>query len=369
MVKMTIKIRELTKETRDRAIEYNKPKELEYLSTSWYQDDLLYSGKGKTLFIIIPTPGCSWALGPSGGCTMCSYIHDCYLKPIETEKIIELFTKQFDKYLDEIKEDYNNGIKVGVKLFASGSFLNPEELPIEARDKILEIIKKTDEISEIVIETRPEYVTSDRIVDIFNIIGDKLLEISIGLETSNEKTRLENINKGFSNQIYEKAVNIINNFKSEYNIKTKAYIFIKPVLLSEKEAIDEAVVTGNYVESLNVDRISCCPATIHKGTFMERLWRKNSYNPPWIWTTVEVINNIRENVKIPALLDTSGFGSRRGPYNCKKCNKDLKHMIIDSNFSQSLIDYDCECKKEWLAEVKYSDLTQSKTGIKHLPLY
>ncbi len=364
-----MEIRELTKETRNRAIEYNKPKELEYLSASWYQEDLLYSGKGKTLFIIIPTPGCSWALGPSGGCTMCSYIHDCYLKPIETEKIIELFKKQYNKYLDEIKEDYNNGEKIGIKLFASGSFLNPEELPIEARNKILNIIKDTEEISEIVIESRPEYVTSERIKDIFKIIDNRLLEISIGLETSNEETRLEKINKGFSNKSYEKAVNIINELKNEYNIKTKAYIFIKPILISESEAIDEAVETGNYVESIGVDRISCCPATIHKGTLMERLWRRNSYNPPWIWTTVEVINRIRKNVKIPALLDTSGFGSRRGPYNCKKCNKDLKHKIISSNFTQEIIEHDCECKKEWLAEVKFSNLTQSKTKIKHLPLY
>ena len=81
-----MEIRELTKEIRDRSIEYAKPKELDRLSTSWYQEDLLYSGKGKTIFLILPTPGCSWALGPSGGCTMCSYISDCYLKPIENSK-------------------------------------------------------------------------------------------------------------------------------------------------------------------------------------------------------------------------------------------------------------------------------------------
>ncbi|MBR4396662.1 MAG: hypothetical protein IKS93_02280, partial [Methanobrevibacter sp.] len=54
---------------------------------------------------------------------------------------------------------------------------------------------------------------------------------------------------------------------------------------------------------------------------------------------------------------------------CKKCNKELKYRIIDSNFDQSQIEYDCECKKEWIAEVKFSDLNKSKTPIKHLPLY
>ena len=83
-------------------------------------EDLLYSGKGKTIFLILPTPGCSWALGPSGGCTMCSYISDCYLKPIENSKIIELFEKELSKW--DYKEDYENGDKIAIKLFASGSF-------------------------------------------------------------------------------------------------------------------------------------------------------------------------------------------------------------------------------------------------------
>jgi hypothetical protein len=36
-----MEIRELTKEIRDKSIEYAKPKELDSLSASWYQEDLL----------------------------------------------------------------------------------------------------------------------------------------------------------------------------------------------------------------------------------------------------------------------------------------------------------------------------------------
>jgi len=362
-----MEIRDLTKEIRDKSIKYAKPKELDRLSASWYQEDLLYSGKGKTIFLILPTPGCSWALGPSGGCTMCSYISDCYLKPIPQDKIIELFEKEFNKW--DIKTDFENGNKIAIKIFASGSFLNPEEVPIAARDYILNKLADTPEISEIIVETRPEYVNRERLDEIFEIIGDKLFEISIGLETSNEDTRLNKINKGFNNKTFEKAINIIQDAKKDYNIKSKAYIFIKPVLLSEQEAITEAIETADYCENIGIDRVSCCPATIHKGTLIERLWRRGSYNPPWIWSTIEVINTIRKNVNIPALMDTSGFGSRRGPYNCKKCNKELKYKIIDSNFDQSQIEHDCECKNQWLAEKKFSNLNQSKTPIKHLPLY
>ena len=171
-----MEIRELTKEIRDKSIEYAKPKELDSLSTSWYQEDLLYSGKGKTIFLILPTPGCSWALGPSGGCTMCSYISDCYLKPIENSKIIELFEKELNKW--DYKEDYENGDKIAIKLFASGSFLNPEEVPKEARDYVLKKLANMEEISEIVVESRPEYVKEEVLDEIFDIIGDKLIRDS-----------------------------------------------------------------------------------------------------------------------------------------------------------------------------------------------
>ncbi len=363
-----MEIQELNKQIRKDANERIKAKVPEQVSTSWYNEDLLYSGKGKSLFVILATEGCSWALGPSGGCTMCSYINDCTQEPVEAEKIVELFKSELEKH--PIKEDFKGGDKIAIKIFASGSFLNPKEVPKEAREEILKIIAESEEFSEVVVETRPEYVKEDVIEEVFNIIGDKLFEISMGLETSNDKTRLYNINKGFTLKDFENAVSIIKKMKEKgYNVKSKPYIFLKPILLSEMEAIDEAIETGRYCEEIGVDRLSYCPATIHGGTLIERLWRTKSYQPPWIWSAVEVINKIRDSVSIPSLMDTSAFGSRRGPYNCKKCNKDLKHLIIKSNLTQEKIEYDCECKKEWEGEVLSGDFNYSKTRTNHLPLY
>ncbi|MDL2246843.1 archaeosine biosynthesis radical SAM protein RaSEA [Methanobrevibacter sp. OttesenSCG-928-K11] len=362
-----MEIENLTKEIRDYAFDKAKKKTPEQVATSWYNEDLKYSGVGKTLFMILPTPGCSWALGDSGGCSMCSYVSDCTLEPIESNLIVDIFKEQLSKYpLDEVYED---GEKIAIKLFASGSFLNPHELPIKARDEILKILSEMDVIDEIVVESRPEYVKEDVLEDIFSIIGDKLFEISIGLETSNDDTRLNKINKGFTLKDFEESISIISKLKNKHNIKSKAYVFVKPILLNEKEAIEEAIETALYCEKIGVDRLSFCPATIHGATLIERLWRRGSYEPPWIWSTIEIINTVRQNINIPTLLDTSGFGSRRGPYNCKKCNKELKHLIIESNLKQNIIDFDCECKANWEADVNHSNMNYSKTFTKHIPLY
>lgn len=357
-----MEIEKLNKEIRNKSFEKMKDKTPEQVAASWYNDDLKYDGVGKTLFMILPTPGCSWALGDSGGCTMCSYISDCTLEPIDTDTILKIFNEHYNRY--KIAEEND---KIAIKLFASGSFLNPNELPKKARDEILTILANEDNINEIVVESRAEYVTEEVLDEIFKIIGNKLFEISIGLESSNEETRLKKINKGFTLKDFENAINIIKN--SKYNIKSKAYIFVKPILTSESEAIFEAIETAKYCEKIGVDRLSVCPATIHGGTLIERFWLKGAYKPPWIWSTVEIINTIRKEVNLPALLDTSGFGSRRGPFNCKKCNKDLKNKIIASNLNQIIIEHDCECKNQWIAEVKYSNLNKSKTPLKHILLY
>ena len=226
-------------------------------------------------------------------------------------------------------------------------------------------------VTEIIVESRPEYVKEEYLDEIFDIIGDTLFEVSIGLETSNDYTRLKKINKGFTCEDFENATKLMQDLRKTkgYNLKTKAYVFVKPILVSEKQAIDEAIETARYCDSINVDRLSFCPATIHGGTVIERFWRKGAYQPPWIWSCVEIINTVRDELDIPALLDTSGFGSRRGPYNCKKCNKDLKHMIIDNNLTQTKIEYECECKSEWLAEINNSDMNKSTVEVKHIPLY
>jgi len=254
---------------------------------------------------------------------MCSYVSDCTLEPIDSETILNIFNDHLSRF------DMENEEKITVKLFASGSFLNPYELPIDARDEILTTLSNMKNVTEIVVESRPEYVKEEYLDDIFNIIGDRLFEVSIGLETSNDYTRLNKISKGFTRQDFEDAVKLMQDLKETkgYNLKSKAYIFVKPILVSEKQAIAEAIETAHYCDSIGVNRLSFCPATIHSGTVIERFWRKGAYQPPWIWSCIEIINTVRDELDIPALMDTSGFGSRRGPYNCKKCSKDLKELL------------------------------------------
>jgi archaeosine synthase beta-subunit len=351
-----MEIQNLMKEIRDDALDKMEKRSPEDLSASWSGEDLLYSGVGKAIFIVLPTPGCAWAVSGSGGCTMCSYVADSPLEKVDADILVDIFKKSMNKHhLNE---------KTVVKIFVSGSFLNPDEIPKRARDEILNFLKDQKNVEEVVVESRPEFITKEVLKECCESLGEKIFEIGIGLETSNDYTRREKINKGFSREDFERAVDTIKNTELKCNVRAKAYIFVKPILTSEKDAIKEAINSAEYAESVGASRISFCPATIHKDTLMELLWRGGSYQPPWIWSIMEIIKHVRRSVDIPVIMDTAGFGSRRGPYNCKKCNSRLKDMIIQSNLDQSIPeDLECECKDKWRSEIEFSDLTRSTTNL------
>lgn len=351
-----MEIQELMSDIRKKSINKMDKKSPEEASASWSSEDLLYSGIGNAIFIILPTPGCAHAVSKSGGCTMCSYIADSPLQTVSSDELIDIFENLIGRH--EIKP------KTAVKIFVSGSFLNESELPKEARDEILKILNNERNIEEVVVESRPEFVREDVLKECLELLPDKIFEVSIGLESSSDYIKKYKINKGFINEDSERAINTIKNLKLDYKITSKAYLFVKPILTSEKEAIEDAVASAKYAEKVGVDRISFCPATIHKGTLMEVLWRRGSYQPPWIWSIIEIIKRVRNEVKIPVIMDTSGFGTRRGPFNCKKCNKKLKNLIIESNLHQTIPpDFECQCKNRWIGEVEFSDFTRSTCNI------
>ena len=352
-----MEIQNLMSDIRKNAIKRIDKKSPAELSASWSSEDLLYSGIGNAIFIILPTPGCAHALSESGGCTMCSYIADSPLENVSSSQLINIFKNLMERH--EIRP------KTVVKIFVSGSFLNEKELPKEARDEILKILNKEENVEEVVVESRPEFVTEEIIKDCCDFLPDKIFEVSIGLESGSDYIKEYKINKGFLNKDFERAINVIKDLKSNYKVTSKAYLFVKPILTSEKDAIEDAVSSAKYAEEIGVDRISFCPATIHKGTLMELLWRRGSYQPPWIWSILEIIKRVRSEVKIPVIMDTSGFGTRRGPFNCKKCNKKFKNLIIESNLNQSIPeDLECECKERWIADVDFSNITRSTTNLK-----
>ncbi|MBW9221641.1 archaeosine biosynthesis radical SAM protein RaSEA [Methanothermococcus sp. SCGC AD-155-C09] len=343
------------RELRNKHLKKRKKKNPNVPIAAWMQEDIFLDKKiGKSLTIILRTVGCRWAY-KEGGCTMCSYLMDSSPLNITSENIINQFDHALQKYGNEI---YNNPKSISIKLFTSGSFLDEGEIPKDARKYILKKIKELD-IKEVAIESRPEYITENNLEDIVNYLGDRVnMEIGVGIESLNEEIRNISINKGIST---EEIINAIN-LSKEYSINIKAYLLIKPLFITERDAIEDAIYSANKCIELGCSRISYCPATVHRGTLMELLWNKNQYRPPYLWSILKILHHVKnKNPQKIIMCDTSGIPTARGAHNkldCH-CNWKIKEAITNFTITQDIfhieevLNMECPCKKQWKEFIEF----------------
>src|SRR5512136_1827854 len=277
----------------------------------------------------------------SGGwnrCLMCGYRHFRY--PREEVSLPDRIQAQLGWVAERFAgEDY--GI---VKIFTSGSFLDPGEVPPEARREIL----RTFRGRELIVETRPEFVTGETVGECLQELdsgtGPVSFTVAIGLETSDDAIREKSIMKGFSFADFVDASRTAH----QAGAGVKAYLLQKPPYLTEKEAIGDVVRSVRDVAP-HADAISLNPCTVQRGTEVERLWRARSYRPPYLWSVILALSR----AGVPVTCDPVGGGTPRGPHNCPSCDDELVRGIRDYSLSgdrtllDALLGMDCGCKKEW----------------------
>lgn len=287
----------------------------------WSSKDLLDGKPVRSLTVILRTVGCRWRR-----CTMCGYASEG--APATAKDLLDQFELATKRLSSEDRV---------VKIYTSGSFLDPLEMPVEARTEILEILKNLG-IEKLVIETRPEYVSPKSVEECVSRIRT---EFAVGLETANDLIRHEIIHKGFTFKEFVDAAKTIH----DHGGTVKAYLLLKPPFLSEGAAIRDAISSAKAA-SKHSDILSLNLSNIQRGTPMERLWERGGYRPPWLWSAVEVLKNVDSTV----ICDPVGAGSARGPSNCGECDAAVADAIQNYNLTQDkdlLNEVDCRCKAAW----------------------
>ncbi len=293
---------------------------------AWTGLDLLNGEIVPSLTVLLTTKGCYWAR--RDGCTMCGYIADA--NP-------DAQSSDIQKQLFEVLAQYGTAFKI-VKLFTSGSFLDQEELPINARDAILSALADTPKV---IVESRPEFVTSEILDDV--VRSNQHVEVAIGLETSNDHIRNNSINKGFAFRDFVRASKIARSA----GLTVKAYLLLKPPFLTELEALEDATQSILDVTP-HADTISLNLCNVQKGTLVEALWKKGLYRPPWLWSAVEVLKRTQETATV--ICDPVGGGTRRGPHNCGKCDREVVAEIKEFSLSQDSASFTASCTDQMLWE-------------------
>lgn len=329
--------------------------------SSWIKEDRLRNGIGYEFVVILRTKGCSWARSSSGGCTMCGYINDCS-PDIGQDNLYSQFESAIEKNSKKIEEIRENNSDLLLKIFTSGSFFDDAEVSPETRKKIFKKTAEIETIKELLVETRPDFVSEEKLIEAKTHLGDRPLELGIGMESSNKFVREILINKGFSMQKIKQAIKVAHGC----GVKIKTYLLLKPPFLSEKIAIRDAVSSIKKAVEIGADTISLNPVNIQKYTVTDRLYYKKLYRPPWIYSVIEVFRQALkpEDLKNTLILcDPSSAGRERGVHNCnsRECNSVwlgiLKKFILTQDLSfiaenQILFDK-CKCWGEYNMSLDY----------------
>ena len=342
-------IRDASLRARGKSISKRKRRDPTKPAASWVAPARINNEIGKAVSIVLATIGCSHARDAKGGCTMCSYLLDGIPDSPSSEELVQQFQNAMGKLENELEP-------LSVKIYTSGSFLDSDETPEEVRNEILSMLSSDSRIKQVVLESRPEFVTDETLREISTSLSDKQVEIGIGLESSNDLIRSICINKGFNTQDFEKVVRMT----SEYNIGVRAYVLLKPPFLTERDALLDSIQTIRDLDKMSVSTISINPVNVQKNTLVERLWERRLYRPPWLWTVIDVLKQARGivNSEIPVLCDPVAAGKLRGTHNCGTCDESITDAIRDFSLNQDIQVFaglDCNCYEQWQHALKHED--------------
>jgi len=310
-----------------------------------YVDTIYDATAGKSVrrwVLLFPGYGCSWAKEEHGGCYMCGF-----------KSRIEEITQGRKIPISELIGIYEVGKSVSRKsmpenltIYNGGSFLNDDEMPLEVQLEVCKDVSITSGIKTLFVESRPEFVTEEKISLLVSKLGGKNLKVGLGLECVSDDVRERCINKGLSRKDYEKAVRLLRNNRAE----VLTYVFVKPLCLTEREAISEAIRTTNYAFQVGSNEVTLEAALVQRGTKMEEVYRKGDFRPPWLWSVIEVL-------KATYQLGTVNVGDFTDepppvaiPYNCEKCSSrivSLFNKYKENHNIEVFGNIDCDCKSIW----------------------
>jgi len=314
---------------------------------AWTSTDRLLGCAIPSLTMILRTHGCYRSRGGKE-CTMCGFARDSATVPPSHDELIAQFRNALARRPDG---------KFMVKIFTSGSFLDASEVPPEVRSTILGELESDPDVSKVLIETRPEFVTQRTVAACKERIR-KDFEIAIGVETSSDEIRDVCINKGFLFEDFIRASEIAH----RNDATVKAYLLLKPPFLSEGVAIRDMVrsvrdVSG-YAEAVSINLCN-----VQRGTFVSKLQRRGEYRPPWLWSAIAVLRDAKmENPDLIITSDPVGAGSRYGPHNCGRCDRDAAGAINRFSLTQDISDLEnpeivCDCMHLWQKAVELEDVS------------
>jgi len=247
-------------------------------------------------------------------CLMCDLWKNTTDKPVPEGAI----AMQIEYALEKLPEAKH------IKLYNSGSFFDTEAI---AEDEYIKIASLLSGFDTVIVESHPKFI-GDRCIRFRDMLnGD--LEIAIGLEAADDEM-LRRLNKRMTTAEFSKSVR----FLSENDIRTRAFILLRPPFLSEEEGIEMAEKSLRFAYDSGVECCTIIPVRPGNG-IMDKLQNEVHFTPPEISSLENVLEYAISLGKGRVFADTWDLKlfSR-----CDNCLRLRTERIIAMNNTQKTAD-------------------------------
>jgi radical SAM enzyme (TIGR01210 family) len=217
-----------------------------------------------------------------------------------------------------------------LKLYNSGSFFDERAIPSEDYKEIAFLLKKFETI---IVECHPKLI-NDKCLKFRDMLTPEL-HIALGLETVHTKI-LPWLNKHMTLEDFSNSVD----FLTKHDIHTRAFILLRPPLLSESYGIYWAERSIDFAFSSGVECCTIIPVRSGNGA-MDILMNKGDFSLPDIRSLETVLEygiGLKSGRVFADVWDLRIFSK------CNKCIELRIKRLTEMNLSQEIATpIKCEC--------------------------
>ena len=219
--------------------------------------------------VFLTNKECPWR------CLMCDLWKNTLEFPLPSGAVVQ----QLDDALDLLRRQPPNEKPTfttaprHLKLYNSGSFFDPQAIPLADHPAIIERAKTFDHL---VVECHPSLV-GDRILRFqsqLNSAGTTGLEVALGLETAHAGC-LETLNKRMTVPDYQEAAG----FLRDHQIQIRTFLLVHPPLLREEEQCEWLQRSLRLALDAGSSVVSLIPTRVGNGA-LDRLAEAGEFREP-----------------------------------------------------------------------------------------
>jgi radical SAM enzyme (TIGR01210 family) len=220
-----------------------------------------------------------------------------------------------------------------LKLYNSGSFFDPGAIPESDYPEIASILNSFETV---IVECHPKFINEKCLK--FRDMLTPDLHIALGLETVNTEI-LRYLNKKMTLADFTKSIS----FLKKNHIPARAFILLRPPLLSEDEGIFWAERSIDFAFEAGVECCTIIPVRAGNGA-MDKLLLDGDFYLPDIHSLEKVLEygiGLHKGRVFADTWDLELFTD------CTECLGNRTSRLIHMNLNQEIINpVDCTCKKK-----------------------